>query len=81
MLRHDIKFDNKHNLKLIFWWNESFRMREVDSIKKIYVLKKMNEICLNESYAENRLKCSKFERCELRMLKKKNRLDEIVKKY
>ena len=56
MLRHDIKFNNKHDFKLIFRWNESFRMREADSIKKIYVLKKMNEIRLNETYAENRLK-------------------------
>ena len=56
MLRHDIKFDNKHNFKLIFRWNESFKMREVDSIKRIYVLKEMNEAHLNETYAENRLK-------------------------
>ena len=56
MLRHDIKFNNKHDLKLIFWWNESFKMREIDSIKRIYVLKKMNEARLNETYAENWLK-------------------------
>ena len=31
-------------------------MREVDSIKKINVLKKMNEVRLNETYVENRLK-------------------------
>ena len=31
-------------------------MREADSIKKIYVLKKMNEARLNETYVENRLK-------------------------
>ena len=31
-------------------------MREADSIKKIYVLKKMNEVRLNETYAENQLK-------------------------
>ena len=56
ILRHDIKFDNKHNLKLIFRWDESFKMREADSIKKIYVLKKMNEARLNETYVENWLK-------------------------
>ena len=56
MLRHNIKFDNKHDLKLIFRWNESFKMQKVDSVKKIYVLKKMNEVYLNETYAENRLK-------------------------
>ena len=31
-------------------------MREVDSVKKLYVLKKMNEARLNETYVENRLK-------------------------
>ena len=56
MLRHDIKFNNKHNFKLIFRWNESFRMQEADSIKKIYILKKMNEARLNETYVENQLK-------------------------
>ena len=56
MLRHDIKLDNKHDLKLIFRWDESFKMREVDRVKEIYVLKKMNEVHLNETYAENQLK-------------------------
>ena len=59
MLRHDIKFDNKHDFKLIFRWDESFKMRKADSIKKTYVLKKMNEVHLNETYAENWLKCFK----------------------
>ena len=31
-------------------------MREADPIKRTYVLKKMNEVRLNETYAENRLK-------------------------
>ena len=62
MLRHDIKFDNKHDLKLIFRWNELFKMREADLIKKIYVLKKMNEVRLNETYAENRLKCFRIQK-------------------
>ena len=31
-------------------------MREADSVKRIYVLKKMNEVRLNETYVENRLK-------------------------
>ena len=31
-------------------------MRKADSVKKIYILKKMNEVHLNETYAENRLK-------------------------
>ena len=31
-------------------------MQKTDSIKEIYVLKKMNEARLNETYAENRLK-------------------------
>ena len=57
MLQHDIKFNDKHDLKLIFRWDEFFKIREVDSIKKIYVLKELNEACFNETYAENRLKC------------------------
>ena len=31
-------------------------MRKADSIKKTYILKKMNEARLNEIYTENRLK-------------------------
>ena len=93
-MRHDIKFDNKHNLKLIFRWNESFKVREADSIKKIYVLKKMNEVYLNEIYIENRLKRFKtwkmqVENAEkekinltksLKNIKEFERMIEIVKK-
>ena len=56
MLRHDIKLNNKHDFKFIFRWNELFRVLKVDSIKRIYVLKELNEIHLDEIYAENRLK-------------------------
>ena len=56
MLRHDIKFNNKHDFKLVFCWDELFRVLKVDSIKKIYVLKELNEACLDETYVENRLK-------------------------
>ena len=56
MLRHDIKFNNKHDLKLIFRWDEFFKIREIDSIKKTYVLKKLNEAHFDETYAENQLK-------------------------
>ena len=35
-------------------------MQKADSIKKIYILKKMNEIYLNKTYAENRLKYFKI---------------------
>ena len=31
-------------------------MQKINSIKKIYILKKMNEIRLNKTYAENQLK-------------------------
>ena len=71
MLRHDIKFNNKHDLKLIFRWNESFKMRKTDSIKKIYVLKKMNKTHLNETYAENRLKCFKTRKMRTENVKEK----------
>ena len=56
MLRHDIKLNNKHDFKLIFRWNELFRILKVDSIREIYVLKELNETHLDETYAENRLK-------------------------
>ena len=57
MLRHDIKLNNKHDFKLVFRWDEFFKIREVNSIKKIYVLKELNETRLDETYAENWLKC------------------------
>ena len=53
MLRHNIKFDNKHNFKLIFRRNKSFKMQKVDSIKKTSILKKINEVRLSETYVEN----------------------------
>ena len=56
MLRHDIKFNNKHDFELVFRWNESFRIQRADSMKNIYILKKMNETCLEKTYADNRLK-------------------------
>ena len=56
MLKHDIKFDNKHDFKLIFWWNELFRIQRANSMKDIYILKEMNEIHLERTYANNRLK-------------------------
>ena len=56
MLRHDIKLNNKHDFKLTFRWDELFKILKVDSIKRIYVLKELNEIRLDETYAENRLK-------------------------
>ena len=46
-------------------------MREVDSIKKIYVLKKMNEARLNETYVKNRLK---------RFRTRKMRIENVEKK-
>ena len=56
MLRHNIKFNNKHDFKLVFRWDKLFKIREIDSIKKIYVLKELNETRFNETYIENRLK-------------------------
>ena len=46
-------------------------MRETDSIKKTYVLKKMNEICLNEIYVKNRLKRFKIRKMRIENVKKK----------
>ena len=73
MLRYDIKFDNKHDFKLVFRWDESFKMRKIDSIKEIYVLKKMNKIRLNETYAENRLK-----RFRIRKVRTENAKEEKI---
>ena len=46
-------------------------MREADSIKKIYVLKKMNEVRLNETYAENRLKRFKIRKMRVENVEEK----------
>ena len=46
-------------------------MRETNSIKKIYVLKKMNEIHLNETYAENQLKRFKTRKMRAENIEKK----------
>ena len=46
-------------------------MRKADSIKKIYVLKKMNEARLNETYAENRLKRFKTRKMRVKNVEKK----------
>ena len=54
-------------------------MRETDLIKKIYILKKMNEIRLNKIYVENRLKCFKIRKMQAEMLKK-NQINKIFKK-
>ena len=43
MLKHDNKLDNKYDLKLIFWWNKLFRIQRANSMKNIYILKKMNK--------------------------------------
>ena len=56
MLKHNIKFNNRHDLKLIFRWNESFRIQRANSMKDIYILKEMNETRLERIYADNRLK-------------------------
>ena len=56
MLRYNIKLNNKYDFKLVFYWNEFFRIWEIDSIKKVYVLKKLNEACFDKTYVENRLK-------------------------
>ena len=64
MLRHAIKLDNRHDLKFTFWWNESFRIQRANSIKNIYILKEINEIRLEKTYANNRLKRFKTKNTE-----------------
>ena len=46
-------------------------MRKVDSIKKIYILKKMNEVRLNETYAENRLKRFRIQKMRVENVEEK----------
>ena len=46
-------------------------MREVDSIKKIYVLKKRNKARLNETYVENRLKHFRIRKIRIENVEKK----------
>ena len=46
-------------------------MREVDSVKKTYVLKKMNKTRLNETYVENRLKCFRIRKMRVKNVEEK----------
>ena len=64
MLKHDIKFDNRHDLKFVFRWNELFRIQRANSIKNIYILKETNETHLERTYADNRLKRFKIKNVE-----------------
>ena len=45
-------------------------MRKADSIKEIYVLKKINEVRLNEIYVENRLKRFKTQKMRIENIEK-----------
>ena len=56
ILKHNIKLNNKHDLKFVFRWDKSFRIQRVNSMKDTYILKKMNEIYFERTYANNRLK-------------------------
>ena len=64
ILKHDIKLDNKYDLKLIFRWDELFRIQRANSMKNIYILKKMNGTRLERTYANNRLKRFKTKNAE-----------------
>ena len=64
MLKHDIKFDNRHDFKFIFRWNESFRIQCTDSMKDIYTLKEMNGTRFKRTYADNWLKRFKIKNTE-----------------
>ena len=46
-------------------------MRKADLIKKIYVLKKMNEVRLNGTYVENRLKCFRIRKMRIENIEEK----------
>ena len=55
-------------------------MREADSIKRIYVLKKINKVRLNKTYVKNQLKRFKIQKMRIENVEKKNRFDEIFKR-
>ena len=69
MLKYDIKLDNQHDLKFIFWWDESFRIERADSMKDIYILKEMNKTRLERTYANNWLKRFKTRNAENSLMK------------
>ena len=77
MLQYDIKLDNKHNFKLIFRWDDSFRIQRTDSIKDIYILKETNKTRLERIYADNRLKRFKIKNVE-NLLMKQIKIHEIL---
>ena len=64
ILKHNIKLNNKYDFKLTFRWNEPFRIQRANSIKNIYILKKMNKTRLERTYAGNRLKRFKIKDVE-----------------
>ena len=64
ILKYDIKLDNKHNFKLAFRWNESFRIQRANPMKDIYILKEMNETRFKRTYTDNRLKRFKIRNAE-----------------
>ena len=64
ILKHNIKLDNKHDFKFIFRWNEAFRIQRANLIKNIYIFKKWNEIRLERTFADNRLKRFKMKDVE-----------------
>ena len=74
ILKHNIKLDNKHELKLVFRWNESFRIQRTDSMKSNYILKEINETRFKRTYTDNRLKRFKIENV-------KNSLTKQIKIY
>ena len=56
ILKHNIKLDNKYDLKLVFRWDKLFQIQRTDSIKDIYILKELNETRFERTYADNQLK-------------------------
>ena len=67
MLRYNSKFNNRYDFKLIFRWNELYRIQYADSIKKIYILKKMNEICFKRIYVDNKLKRFRIKKTKMHL--------------
>ena len=53
---HDIKLNNRHDLKLTFKWLRLFRIAKTILDKDYFELKKLNETSISRTYVDNRLK-------------------------
>ena len=55
ILTHDIKLNNRHDLKLTFKWLKFFRIAKIIFDKNNFKLKKLNEASISKTYIDDRL--------------------------